>query len=624
MASSPVLVARYTSASELEEVLRAALAMDIIYVKLSVPPPPGRHTLQLWVGSGLVGAVIAEMVGSGRSGEYPLRLRPLDPTHVPELQSLLERASAAPPPPRKQSMRAAEAVQEPAPPPPRRGGSSPDLEAVRPRLPSQPPIHEAPPIRPRAPSRPPVEEAPPAPRLTRSPRVMPSDSPPPMPRPSRSLRATPENAEKEGAAAEGAAAEDKTLASRADAPPQASASPPPVKATLEVEAPPPPVTPRPVEPEIVPGTVVFNPDAVMRDPAVGTGSEDETLPRSAGHTSSATRPVKERKSSRSYDEDVHEDGPTPTPTSSFVEQKAVSWNIRIAPTTKDPLCGRIIAAGKYVLESVIGTGAIGIVFKASHRDLGRTVAIKVLNPQFRDDPELLKVIRSEARAASLLEHPNVARVYDYGHEPDGLVYIVMEYLSGYTLGNVLGARRKLAIRRAVDIMMQVCGALSAAHDRGIVHRDVKPDNVVLVPAQDDEGEPTEIVKVCDFGIAALGTKRRDVIETPGGESYAAGTPEYMAPEQATGGPLTAAADVYACGVVLYEMLTGAVPFSCGPNEKPFQIFLKHANDPPRPPSELTPNLPNALENVVLRALSKEPEKRYASAREMRLDLRKAL
>jgi serine/threonine-protein kinase len=272
----------------------------------------------------------------------------------------------------------------------------------------------------------------------------------------------------------------------------------------------------------------------------------------------------------------------------------------------------MIAGGKYTLDSIIGSGAIGIVFKASHRDLGRTVAIKILNPRYRDDPELLQIFRTEARAASQLEHPNVARVYDYGQEPDGLVYIVMEYLSGYTLGSVLGARRKLTPSRAIDVMMQACAALSAAHDRGIVHRDVKPDNVVLVPAQDDEGKPVEVVKVCDFGIAALGTTKIE-------EGVAAGTPEYMAPEQTTGSAVTPAADVYACGVVLYEMLAGEVPFT---SDQAFRILMKHRTEAPRPPSTLTPGLSPALDAIVLRWMEKTPERRCQTARELRVELRK--
>ncbi|MBX3191684.1 MAG: serine/threonine protein kinase [Labilithrix sp.] len=473
-----VLVARFELHSQVAPIVRAALDGEIVYVALPEAPPPGRRTLQLWVGDALIGALAAELVGSPRDGEYPLRVAPIDPAHVPELAELA-------------------------------GGD--ELPASH--------------------------------------------------------------------------AEDRTLASRADEDRTLSSA----VAPEPVDAPP---SSSPQSDEIS-ATTVFDPESsVPRGPReAGTMSEDRTLtfaPQIFNDEESQTLPGQSTRAPGSPD---------------------VSWNVRQAPTTQDPLCGRIIGGGKYTLDSVIGSGASGIVFKASHRDLGRTVAIKVLNPRYRDDPGLLEIFRTEARAASQLEHPNVARVYDYGQE-EGLVYIVMEYLSGYTLGSVIGARRRLAPSRALDVMIQICAGLSAAHDREIVHRDVKPDNVVLVPAQDDEGQPMEIVKVCDFGIAALGVNV---------EGVAAGTPEYMAPEQTTGSPATPAADVYACGVVLYEMLAGEVPFT---SDQAYRILMKHRSEAPRPPSMLTPGLPAALEAVILRCLEKAPERRFKSARELRLELRK--
>jgi tRNA A-37 threonylcarbamoyl transferase component Bud32 len=521
----PVLVARFERRSELAPIVRAALDVDIVYVALPSPPAAGRHTLQLWVGAELVCAVVAEMVGSGRAGEYPLRMRLLEEAQRAELETMAARptetrASASIPAarPRRTSVR----QEEPAAPP---SGPSDDPD-VRPRRTSASPRSEA-------------------------------------------------------------TTEDRTLASR------------PSAATRQS-------TPSfPEEEHVTAQTTVFDPDALLRAPvAPSTGSEDSmTIPRS-----SAAPPVQRAR----YDSNMPVNDESRTlPRGSEKIGQLVSWNVRIAPTTKDPLCGRVIGNGKYVLDSVIGTGAIGIVFKASHRDLGRTVAIKVLNPRYRDDPELLETFRSEARAASQLEHPNVARVYDYGQEEDGLVYIVMEYLSGYTLGSVLDARKKLTEARAIETLMQVCGALTAAHERGIIHRDVKPDNIVLVPAQDDEGRPVEIVKVCDFGIAALGQ--------PTQEGYAAGSPEYMAPEQTTGSRVSAATDVYACGVVLYETLTGEVPFT---DTQPYRIFLKHQKEAPRPPSQLTPGLSTSLEAVTLRCLEKEPDRRFKNARELRIALRR--
>jgi serine/threonine-protein kinase len=516
----PILVARFDRRSELAPIVRAALDVDIVYVPLEAAPAHGKHTLQLWVGDQHVTSVTAELVGSGRAGEYPLRVRPSGDAHVADLEALAERRTSS------TNM----IVAAPTGPRPRR---SQELPAVAP---------------------------------------FPHD---------------PDTEPRGGQVLTEAGAEDSTLASRGV--PRA-----PMPSTVGEE-------------EQVAPTSLFDPESLLRAPAPpNTGSDDSlTLPRSPNSPPS-------RRPRPDPSTPVHEESGTLPRDLNRKADDAVSWNIRITPTTKDPLCGRVIA-NKYVLDSVIGTGAIGIVFKASHRDLGRTVAIKVLNPRYRDDTDLLQTFQTEARAASQLEHPNVARVYDYGTEDgDGLVYIVMEYLSGYTLGSVLSARRKLVEGRAVDIMMQVCAALSAAHERGIVHRDVKPDNIVLVPAQDDEGQPVEVVKVCDFGIAALGPRATS-------EGYAAGSPEYMAPEQTTGSDVAPATDVYACGIVLYEMLTGEVPFT---DSQPYRIFIKHQSEAPRKPSILAPDISRPLEAAILRALEKQPLRRFHNARELRLELRR--
>ena len=520
--ASPVLVARYASRNDLAPIVRAALDEDIVYIALEHAPPAGRHVLQLWVGPGLIAAVTAELVGSGRAGEYPLRLRPIDRSHVPELEALLTRRSAMPVAP-----------------------------------PSKPPA--------------PIEREPSAP------------PPPPAPRRISSQR----------------------MGAVSATPTQVSASSPSSQGMRAVTPKQPAVSE--IGPSSEPGTVVFSPDNVMRHGSNAPADEEQTIPRSI----IPKRPALDPNMPVSDDMNTL---PRSDPQGGGGQLHAVSWNVRVAPSTTDPLCGRTIAGDKYVIESVIGSGAMGIVFKGTHRELGRTVAIKVLNPRWRDDPDSLAVFKTEARAASLLEHANVARLYDYGQEDDGLVYIVMEYLSGYTLGSVLDARKKLTVPRAVDIAMQVCGALTAAHEHGIVHRDIKPDNIVLVPAQDDEGQPTEIVKVCDFGIAALGTARDPSDDRTGG------TPEYMAPEQARGANVTPAADVYATGAVLYEMVTGVVPFTA---DAPYRVLIKHANEPPRPPSELAPGLAPGVEAVILRALAKNPEQRFRTAREMRAELRKA-
>jgi len=228
---------------------------------------------------------------------------------------------------------------------------------------------------------------------------------------------------------------------------------------------------------------------------------------------------------------------------------------------------------------------------------------------------LLSSFRTEARAASLLDHPNVTVVHDFGEEPDGLVYIVMEYLAGANLQAVLDEERRIEPRRAIAIMAQVCSALSAAHERGIIHRDVKPDNIMLVPSRDDEGRPFEMVKVCDFGIAALETAPAS---TSG--QWTAGTPEYMAPEQAQG-RADARTDIYACGIVLYEMITGRPPFV---GDSPAATIAKHMTDQPRRPSEIVPGLTPALEAVILCALEKLASRRFPTMRDFRTELKRLL
>jgi hypothetical protein len=292
-----------------------------------------------------------------------------------------------------------------------------------------------------------------------------------------------------------------------------------------------------------------------------------------------------------------------------------------AARANDPALGRRIAEGKYVIESLIGSGAAGAVYRATHRELRRTVAIKLLHPHYQQDPHFMTSFRGEALAASQLDHPNVMRVLDFGQEGDGLVYIVMEYLSGRTLQSLLDEERRLPTERAVEIMIQVCAALSVAHDHGIIHRDIKPDNIMLVPSRNDEGTSFELVKVCDFGIAALQNPRAEDAELAANEHVIAGTPEYMSPEQARGIETDARSDVYACGICLYELVTGRPPF-LGDNAA--EILIKQLEELAKPPSQLIRGLDPIIEEVILRAIQKDPLKRHQSAREMRVELKELI
>ncbi len=289
----------------------------------------------------------------------------------------------------------------------------------------------------------------------------------------------------------------------------------------------------------------------------------------------------------------------------------------------DPLLGFVIANGKYEIESAIGVGAYGKVYRGRHRTLDRPVAIKILQALMERDQDFASRFQREALAASKLDHPNVAQVLDYGEEPDGMLYIVMELLEGKTLRDALNHSRPLSLKRIVELMNQLTGALAAAHDAGIIHRDIKPENVVLVRRKNDDGDMKELLKVCDFGIAAV--QKVDVDGAPeylsSGGTSVTGTPEYMAPEVARGERVDARSDIYACGVLLYELATGVVPFT---GATPVAILVAHVSDAPRPPSEVNPKIDKRLELVILRALSKNPGARQDNVRELRADLRALL
>ncbi len=289
--------------------------------------------------------------------------------------------------------------------------------------------------------------------------------------------------------------------------------------------------------------------------------------------------------------------------------------------SNDPLLGRVIA-DKYRLDAVAGTGATGTVYRSTHLTLGRPMAVKVLAQHLMDNPTAQARFRREARAASKLDHPNSVQVVDFGVEPDGVTYLAMEFLEGRELYRAIFEDWPLGAERSARIIAQVLSVLHAAHELGIVHRDLKPENVMLVLRPDEHGNLVEVVKVADFGIAKsiANTASEDSLNlTRDGTVH--GTPEYMSPEQARGEELDGRADIYACGVMLYEMMTGTLPFTA---ESAFEVILKHLSDPVEAPTKRRPDADPRLEPVVLKALAKKRQDRYPDAKSMRLALLDAL
>lgn len=280
----------------------------------------------------------------------------------------------------------------------------------------------------------------------------------------------------------------------------------------------------------------------------------------------------------------------------------------------DPLVGHTLD-DKYRLEAQLGIGGMGTVYRARHLLIDRPVAVKVLNPRFVEDEAARTRFQREARAAGRLQHTNAVTVTDYGQTQDGYVYIVMELLEGRTLRDILAKEAPLDAARSVSIMLQVAAAVAAAHEAGIIHRDLKPANIFIV----QRAEVPSVVKVLDFGIAKLAAEslEEDDIKALTQVGAMIGTPRYMSPEQCDGAELTPAADVYSLGVILYEMLSGAVPFS---GSTPLAIAMKHTSELPRSPREFVASIPHALEEVVLHALEKRPQARPANAAEFRQEL----
>ncbi|MDP2872686.1 MAG: Stk1 family PASTA domain-containing Ser/Thr kinase [Bacillota bacterium] len=263
------------------------------------------------------------------------------------------------------------------------------------------------------------------------------------------------------------------------------------------------------------------------------------------------------------------------------------------------MIGKVLG-GRYEVLKNHGAGGMAVVYRARDRLLGRTVAVKVLREQFALDEQFLQSFEREAKAAAALTHPNIVGVYDVGVD-DGIHYIVMEMIEGTTLKELIRERGCLSARTTLIIARQIATALAEAHSNNIVHRDIKPQNILMTP----DG----LVKVTDFGIARAQAFSQGTLSN---SDSVIGSVHYVSPEQARGDDATPRSDVYALGVVMYEMLTGKVPFNGG---SPVAVVLKHVEETPRPPSQLRP-MPPEVEALVLRAMSKDPHDRFVNARAM--------
>lgn len=277
----------------------------------------------------------------------------------------------------------------------------------------------------------------------------------------------------------------------------------------------------------------------------------------------------------------------------------------------DPLIGSTLPGG-YVILDLLGVGGMGRVYRAEQKALGRTVAVKIIHPYLLGDESASVRFITEARAASRLNHPNIVSVFDFG-KSDNQLYLVMEYLRGRDLARVDYEDGPLPFKRIVDVLVQVLAGLGEAHELGIIHRDLKPENIVLEPMR----KAGDFVKVVDFGLAKMREVPSSHITSPG---IVCGTPDYMSPEQGRGDPIDGRSDLYTCGVLLFQLLTGRLPFEA---ESPTQVVLMHLTLPPPNPAVLAPNrrIPQALINVTLKALEKDANKRYQTADQFAAALR---
>jgi serine/threonine protein kinase len=265
--------------------------------------------------------------------------------------------------------------------------------------------------------------------------------------------------------------------------------------------------------------------------------------------------------------------------------------------------GRVFA-GRYEIQEELGAGGMGVVYRAFDREIGETVALKAIRPDVREfDPTLLERFKQELRLARRITHRNVVRTFDLG-EVDRIYYITMEYVRGTTVASLIKEAGRLAVPAALTIGKQVCRALEVAHEAGIVHRDIKPGNLLV--------DPTGFLKVTDFGIARLAGPQTDG-KALTVEGAVVGTPQYMAPEQLLGEPVDGRADIYATGAVLFECVTGRRPYEATSPVALLGYYVRE--EPPPDPASLNPEVPAAFARAILRSLQRKPENRWQTSSE---------
>ncbi len=280
-----------------------------------------------------------------------------------------------------------------------------------------------------------------------------------------------------------------------------------------------------------------------------------------------------------------------------------------APATgKTPDMTGVTLLDRYRLLRRLGGGGMGDVYLGEHVVIEKKVAVKILHPQYSEDRDTVDRFLQEARSASRIGHANIVDIADYGQSEDGYVFLVMEYLEGEELGDILDRTGRLTWQKARHFAIQICNALYAAHEKNIIHRDLKPGNIFITTF----ASQPDFVKVIDFGIAKITDENEGNKMTKTGMIL--GTPDYMSPEQATGNRLSHASDIYSLGIILYEMLTGTLPFG---SDSFMGVLSQHMFDPPEPPRERCPeaDIPPVLENITLKALAKKPEDRFSSMQE---------